>query len=61
MSKDGHQLDRILNPSSVALIGASKDPMKWGHMLLSNIIKGGTYYLQEHIMEMPMEKIKHLE
>lgn len=41
MKKEENSLDRILNPSSVALIGASKDPMKWGHMLLSNIMKGG--------------------
>ncbi|RJS89377.1 hypothetical protein CW700_04410 [Candidatus Bathyarchaeota archaeon] len=34
-------LDKILYPSSIAVIGASKDPFKWGHMLLSAIIKGG--------------------
>ncbi|MBS7620086.1 CoA-binding protein, partial [Candidatus Bathyarchaeota archaeon] len=34
-------LDSILMPKSVAVIGASKDPLKWGHMLLSAIIKGG--------------------
>ncbi len=41
MNKEEHPLDRILNPSSVALIGASRDPLKWGHMLLTNIVKGG--------------------
>lgn len=34
-------LDSILMPKSVAVIGASKDPLKWGHMLLSAIMKGG--------------------
>lgn len=34
-------LDRILMPKSIAVIGASKDPFKWGHMLLSSIMKGG--------------------
>jgi len=34
-------LDRILMPKSIAVIGASKDPFKWGHMLLSAIMKGG--------------------
>lgn len=34
-------LDRILMPRSIAVVGASKDPFKWGHMLLSAIMKGG--------------------
>ena len=34
-------IDRILMPKSIAVIGASKDPFKWGHMLLSAIMKGG--------------------
>ncbi|MFQ6053887.1 MAG: acetate--CoA ligase family protein [Candidatus Bathyarchaeia archaeon] len=34
-------LDRILMPESIAVVGASKDPFKWGHMLLSAIMKGG--------------------
>ncbi|MFB0543422.1 MAG: acetate--CoA ligase family protein, partial [Candidatus Bathyarchaeia archaeon] len=34
-------LDAILNPSGIAVIGASKDPMKWGHMLLVAIMNGG--------------------
>ena len=34
-------LDRILMPKSVAVVGASRDPFKWGHMLLSSIVKGG--------------------
>ncbi len=41
MKREENPLDHILNPSSIAVIGASKDPLKWGHMLLSNIMNGG--------------------
>jgi len=41
MSARTHALDYILNPRSVAVVGASKDPLKWGHMLLSAIVNGG--------------------
>jgi acyl-CoA synthetase (NDP forming) len=34
-------LDSILMPRSVAVIGASTDPFKWGHMLLAAVQKGG--------------------
>ena len=34
-------LDNILKPKSVAVIGASTDPFKWGHMLLNAIMKSG--------------------
>jgi len=34
-------LDAILNPKSVAVVGASSDPMKWGYMLLNAIKVGG--------------------
>jgi len=34
-------LDKILMPKSVAVIGASTDPFKWGYMLLAAIQKGG--------------------
>ena len=34
-------LDKILMPGSVAVIGASTDPFKWGNMLLAAIQKGG--------------------
>ena len=34
-------LDAILMPKNIAVIGASKDPLKWGHMLLAAIMKGG--------------------
>ncbi len=35
------QLDIIFNPSSVAVIGASRDPMKVGHVVLRNIVEAG--------------------
>ncbi|MFP3952337.1 MAG: acetate--CoA ligase family protein [Candidatus Bathyarchaeia archaeon] len=34
-------LDKILKPESVAVVGASTDPFKWGHMLLAAIQQGG--------------------
>jgi acyl-CoA synthetase (NDP forming) len=34
-------LDKILMPKSVAVVGASTDPFKWGNMLLAAIQKGG--------------------
>jgi acyl-CoA synthetase (NDP forming) len=34
-------LDKILIPKSIAVVGASTDPFKWGNMLLSAIQKSG--------------------
>ncbi|MBD3205227.1 hypothetical protein GF319_02645 [Candidatus Bathyarchaeota archaeon] len=34
-------LDKILNPKSVAVIGASTDPFKWGYMLLNAVKTSG--------------------
>ena len=34
-------LDKILMPQSVAVIGASTDPFKWGNMLVAAIQKSG--------------------
>jgi len=33
-------MDRLFNPKSVALIGASGNPRKWGFIILLNILKG---------------------
>lgn len=33
-------LDRLFNPRSIALIGASTNPRKWGFIILLNILKG---------------------
>jgi acyl-CoA synthetase (NDP forming) len=34
-------LDKILNPKSLAVIGASTDPFKWGYMLLNAVKQSG--------------------
>jgi len=34
-------LDRLFNPESLAMIGASDTPGKWGFIILMNILKGG--------------------
>ena len=34
-------LDKILKPKSVAVVGASTDPFKWGYMLLNSIKQSG--------------------
>jgi acyl-CoA synthetase (NDP forming) len=33
-------LDRLFNPASIAMIGASANPRKWGFIILLNILKG---------------------
>ena len=34
-------LDRLFNPQSIAMIGASATPVKWGFIVLLNILKEG--------------------
>ena len=34
-------LERMFNANSIAVIGASNDPQKWGYMLLDAIMRGG--------------------
>lgn len=34
-------IDTIFNPRAIAVIGASRSPLKWGHIILGNIISGG--------------------
>jgi len=41
MAKERNPIDYIMNPSSVAVVGASQDPLKWGHMIFASIIAGG--------------------
>jgi len=36
-----HGFNPLFNPRSVALVGASKDPRKWGFNILNTLIKGG--------------------
>jgi len=38
---DNQYLDGLMNPKSVAVVGASSDPTKIGHSVLKNIIDGG--------------------
>ncbi|MGD8545814.1 MAG: CoA-binding protein [Candidatus Bathyarchaeota archaeon] len=41
MTKDIPRLEYLFNPSTIAVIGASREPVKWGSIVLNNIIKGG--------------------
>lgn len=41
MSKVVERLGILFNPRSLALIGASNDPLKWGYRILKNIKLGG--------------------
>ena len=34
-------LDLVFNPGSVAFVGASNNPAKWGFRIFLNLIKGG--------------------
>ena len=34
-------LDAVLSPRSVAIVGASNDPIRWGGVIITNIISGG--------------------
>ncbi|MDI9609001.1 MAG: CoA-binding protein [Candidatus Verstraetearchaeota archaeon] len=37
----GHPLERLFSPRSVCVVGASRDPEAWGHVLLRNLLNGG--------------------
>jgi acyl-CoA synthetase (NDP forming) len=51
-------LDRIFNPQSIAMIGASNTPAKWGSFLLVNLMAGG--YPKEKIFPInPKEEKIH--
>ncbi|MBL7140688.1 MAG: acetate--CoA ligase family protein [Planctomycetes bacterium] len=39
--RDIASLDRLFNPASVAVIGASREPHKTGHEILASLIRGG--------------------
>ncbi len=42
-----NELQRLFNPRNIAMIGASASPLKWGSMILGNILRGefkGTVY-----------------
>jgi len=55
MAKD---LDKIFKPESIAMIGASNKPAKWGSFLLINLLAGG--YPRENVYPInPREKEIH--
>lgn len=47
-------LDKIFKPRSIALVGASNSPEKWGSFLLVNLLAGG--YPQEHVFPVNLKE-----
>src|SRR5216684_853701 len=41
MSSGPYSLDDVLQPRSVAILGASRAPHKWGHVAAKQLIAGG--------------------
>jgi acetate---CoA ligase (ADP-forming) len=41
MSSTFYSIDEILQPRSVAILGASRTTLKWGHVASSLLIYGG--------------------
>ncbi|MDH7556259.1 MAG: CoA-binding protein, partial [Candidatus Methanosuratincola sp.] len=37
----GASIERLFSPRSVCVVGASRDPEAWGHVLLRNLLNGG--------------------
>jgi len=54
------RLEYLFNPSSIAIIGASREPIKWGSIVLSNIINGG-YEGEIYPINPKAEKIQGLK
>jgi len=54
------RLEYLFNPSTIAVIGASREPVKWGSIVLSNIIKGG-YEGKVYPINPKAEKIQGLK
>ena len=51
-------LDKVFKPASIAMIGASNKPAKWGSFLLINLLAGG--YPRENVYPInPKEKEIH--
>ncbi len=40
MSQVGNRLKPLFSPRSVAFVGASNDPGKWGFIILCNLLNG---------------------
>ena len=60
MSRAVPRLEYLFNPSTIAVIGASREPVKWGSIVLSNIIKGG-YKGKVYPINPKAEKIQGLK
>ena len=41
MSKALYHLEEMFQPRSVAILGASRAPQKWGHVAAKQLIEGG--------------------
>jgi acetate---CoA ligase (ADP-forming) len=41
MSKDPYSLEEVFQPRSVAILGASRAPQKWGHVAAKQLMQGG--------------------
>jgi acyl-CoA synthetase (NDP forming) len=41
MSEILHRFEPLFSPRSVTFIGASRYPMKWGFIILANLVNGG--------------------
>jgi len=41
VSETSKRLEPLFNPASIAFIGASRDPGKWGFIIMANILSGG--------------------
>ncbi|HEY4386121.1 MAG TPA: CoA-binding protein, partial [Ktedonobacteraceae bacterium] len=41
MSKALYRLEEVFQPRSVAILGASRAPQKWGHVAAKQLIEGG--------------------
>lgn len=55
MSSTPHTLEEVLHPHSVAIVGVSRSPHKWGHVAARQLIEGGfpgpIYFINPSISE----------
>ncbi|NIO36582.1 CoA-binding protein, partial [Candidatus Bathyarchaeota archaeon] len=53
-------LEYLFNPRSIAVVGASREPVKWGSIVLNNVVKGG-YKGKVYPINPKAEKIQDLK
>jgi len=41
MSYSKESLDAVFHPQSIAVVGAAREPYKWGHLILNGVLSGG--------------------